>query len=207
MTEQGAAGFSILTVCTGNLARSPLSAQLLAARLRSLPAVAVSSAGTGARAGDSMTTQAANLSLQYGGDPENHRARYLAELHVSDADLVLTATRQHRAAVVTLVPRAARYAFTLRQFARLVDSLDLGEVVPADVDGKPTELDWLRALVATAAAHRGFLPPLADPADDDIEDPFLQSQAVYDRVGALIDHDVAVISDALLQLGRKAQNS
>jgi protein-tyrosine phosphatase len=192
------ARFSVLTVCTGNLARSPISAQLLAARTRQIPAVVVTSAGTRAHEGDPMTTQAADISLRYGGEPAGHRATELTAGEIAGADLVLTATRQHRAAAVTLVPRAARYTFTLRQFARLVSSLDLAEVAPSEPSptGQFTDVDCLKALVAAAASHRGFLPPLANPDDDDIEDPFRQSQTVYDRVGALIDGDVTTIASA-----------
>ncbi|MCC7128594.1 MAG: hypothetical protein IT192_07250, partial [Microbacteriaceae bacterium] len=44
----------ILTVCTGNICRSPLAEALLAKELKGLP-VAVESAGTGAIDGDRAT--------------------------------------------------------------------------------------------------------------------------------------------------------
>ena len=200
MNTPSSASFSILTVCTGNLARSPLAAQLLASRLADVPAVIVTSAGTHAHAGDPMTEQAAALSLKYGGIPDDHRATLLTEAAVESADLVLTASRQHRAAAVTLAPRAARYVFTLRQFGRLVDSLDLDEVRADLAEASTTAAERMRALVASAAAHRGFLPPAAHPADDDITDPYRQSQSVYDQVGAVIDSAVAQAARGLLAL-------
>lgn len=206
MSGVDAGSFSILTVCTGNLARSPLAAQLLAARLDGVAAVTVTSAGTHARDGDPMTDQAAALSRHYGGQPDGHRATLLAENLVESADLVLTASRPHRAAAVTLAPRAARYVFTLRQFAHLVESVDL-EQVREDVSHPGTTVaERLRALVAAAAAHRGFIPPATNPADDDIDDPFQQSQSVYDRVGDQIDSAVAVIAQALVALGEPTRN-
>ena len=51
-------------------------------------------------------------------------SRLLNGRHISDADLVLTATRAHRAEVVSLVPRASRYTFTLVQFAALLQQID-----------------------------------------------------------------------------------
>lgn len=186
--------FEILTVCTGNIARSPLVAQLLSVQL-ALPrtALVVGSAGTGALVGEPMTEQAAELSRRYGGNPVHHRARQVTSAMVESADLVLTATRQHRSDVVSLAPRAARYAFTLRQFARLVESLDQEGI--AGPPGSPTRL---REVVRGAAGQRGFVAPLRDPDDDDLVDPFRQSQAIYDRVGAQIDTSVREVVGGLL---------
>jgi len=206
VSEVDAGSFSILTVCTGNLARSPLAAQLLAARLEDLSAISVTSAGTHAHAGDPMTDQAAALSRRFGGQPDGHRATLLTENLVESADLVLTASRPHRAAAVTLAPRAARYVFTLRQFAHLVESVDIEQVRDDLAQAGTTVAERLRALVAAAAAHRGFIPPASNPADDDIDDPFQQSQSVYDRVGAQIDSAVAVIARALVALGEPTGN-
>ena len=213
MSAGDSTSFSILTVCTGNLARSPLAAQLLAARLRDVPAASVSSAGTHANAGDPMTGQAAALSRQYGGEPEGHHAVLLTSEAVQNADLVLTATRAHRAAAVTLAPRASRYTFTLRQFAHLVDSVDVVDFrsTLAETGLNNTLAERLRAFVAAAAAHRGFIMPAAKPADDDIEDPYQQSQSVYNHVGAQIDSAVAVIAEAFVSLteplGRDARGA
>lgn len=203
-TEAPRSSFSILTVCTGNLARSPLTAQLLAARTQGIPAIEVTSAGTEAVTGDPMTPEAAELSLRYGGDPTHHRAALLTPAEIESADLVLTATRQHRAAVATLVPRSARYAFTIRQFAELVASLDLAEIAPTE---ERSSAAYLRALVASAAAHRGYLPPHENPDDDDLEDPFLRAPAVYERVGALIDQQVTVIADAMVAVSSRAESA
>lgn len=184
--------FEILTVCTGNIARSPLAAQLLVARL-GLPtsAIGVGSAGTGALVGEPMTEEAAELSRRYGGNPVHHRARQVTAALVEGADLVLTATRAHRSEVVSLAPRAARYTFTLRQFARLVESVD-------PESGKGATPARLREVVAAAASQRGFVAPLRDPDDDDLVDPFRQSQAIYDRVGGQVDDAVRRVSAGLL---------
>ncbi|TFC24397.1 hypothetical protein E3O25_14505 [Cryobacterium sp. TMT1-3] len=111
----------ILIVCTGNICRSPLAEQLLRENLRAAGIDAVvSSAGTHAMIGSVMTPEAAALSSQYGASSTQHVARQLTEQLIADADLVLTATRDHRREVVTLLPKATRYTFTLNQFARLV---------------------------------------------------------------------------------------
>jgi protein-tyrosine phosphatase len=101
--------------------------------------------------------------------------------------LVLTATRDHRAAVASLVPRASRYAFTLNQFARLAAS-----TARAELDAITDPLDR----VAAIAARRGFAPP-EHPDDDDIDDPYLEPIEVYERVAAQIDAATRVIAAAL----------
>ncbi|MCI4658227.1 arsenate reductase/protein-tyrosine-phosphatase family protein [Cryobacterium zhongshanensis] len=211
--------FSILVVCTGNICRSPLAEQLLTTRLTNagLP-VRVTSAGTYAMAGKGMPDEAAALSVRFGGDPTAHVSRQLTARLVADADLVVTADREHRGEVVSLFPRAARYAFTLNQLARLVDGLRDAEFAAAEhaaaerpgadresvahvghpaTGGPATAADALRAYIAEIAASRGLTPPPADPADDDIEDPYRRSLATYDRVGVAIDASVTTIAMAL----------
>lgn len=187
--EQGRRAATILTVCSGNICRSPLAEQLLRARLDDVaPRVNVASAGTIADDGVPMDAQAGELSRRYGGDPEPHRSRLLNERQIMTADLVLTATRAHRAAVVSLVPRASRYTFTLPQFASLLQQLD---------DDELAGLRDLPALVEAAAAHRGFALPGAHADADDIEDPYRQHADVYERVGAQIDELVADIATSI----------
>ena len=58
--------FSILTVCSGNICRSPLAEQLLRVGLTDLAGVTVSSAGTIALVGEGMPAEAQALSVRYG---------------------------------------------------------------------------------------------------------------------------------------------
>jgi protein-tyrosine phosphatase len=177
--------FSILVVCTGNICRSPIAEQLLRARFAASGLdVTVSSAGTGALVGASMTPEAAQLSMNYGGVPSSHRARELTETLVANADLVLTATRDHRQAVATLHPRASRHTYTLAQS-------DAGATALADSGPLHRRLT---ALVDQVAESRGFAPPPAHAEAEDIPDPYRQSQEVYDRVGALLDSSVETIA-------------
>ena len=187
--------FGVLTVCTGNIARSPLTQQLLLSKLqRAAGEFSVTSAGTSAVVGSPMTRQAAALSTRLGGGPTDHVARAVTKEIIDSADLVLTATRAHRSEIVGMLPRASRYTFTVRQFARLLDSLDASILAPAD----ESTADRGRRLVVEAAAQRGFLPPLAQVSDDDVEDPFRLSDEVYDRVGVQIDQATARIAAALM---------
>ena len=126
----------ILIVCTGNICRSPLAEQLLRENLRNAGIDAVvTSAGTHAMTGSAMTPEAAALSTQYGASNTDHVARQLTEQLIADADLVLTATRDHRRDVVILLPKATRYTFTLNQFARLVAPAEAEDFAADDQTG------------------------------------------------------------------------
>lgn len=172
--------FAILTVCTGNICRSPFAEQYLRAGLADLPGLVFGSAGTMASDGDRMPPQAEAMSRAYGGDPAAHRARFLFESQVTEASLVLAMAREHRRAVVSMHPRASRYTFTLREFARLAGGLTDDELI--DIARLPVTAtaERLRALVALVAGRRGRVAVPDDPNEDDVVDPYRRSDSVYD---------------------------
>lgn len=172
--------FEILTVCTGNICRSPLAEQVLRAGLSDIARVSVASAGTYALVGSPMTAEAASLSVEFGGmGSEHHLARDLTPAIVDDAGLIFAMSREHRRAIVELRPRASRTTFTLREFARLADGITDGEL--ADAAALPVDAvgERLAELVFAVAARRGLVERPEDPADDDIVDPYRRSEAVY----------------------------
>lgn len=207
----------VLVVCTGNICRSPVAEQVLTARLRGagIDDVHVTSAGTNALAGEPMTAEAAALSVRLGADPAGHRATQLTAQLVQEADLVLTATRAHRAQIAELVPRAARRAYTLREFARVLaflaadGAIDDDSTEPDSILGRldlappalglpnPGIASPLQRATDAAARSRGIAPPPSDPNDDDILDPYRAPIAVYDEAGRLIDDAVDAIVSAL----------
>ena len=172
-------GFTILTVCSGNICRSPLAEQLLRSGLAHWPEVTLGSAGTIGLTGRAMPHEAADLSRHFGGDPTGHVARVLTAEHLSTVNLVFAMSREHRRAIVELVPRAIRYTFTIREFARLVngvtdDDLDEAAALPLDdVVGR------FSTLVGFAASQRGAVGPPATADDDDVVDPYRRSDEVY----------------------------
>lgn len=171
--------FTVLFVCTGNICRSALAEQLLRARLDAAGTtvdgrpIRVSSAGTGVVSGLKMPAEVVEQSRRFGADPTGHLPKALTRDAVAEADLILTATRDHRSDVARLLPRASRVTFTVPQFARLV----------AETDEDVTDL---HTLVADAAAERGLVPPPEHADDDDIEDPYRRSTETYERVGERI---------------------
>jgi protein-tyrosine phosphatase len=139
----------------------------------------VESAGTWGHTGSPMEPHALSTLSSYDVDGEAFTARELVAEHVVAADLVLGATREHRAAAVVLHPRAAARTFTLREFARLTGGVD-----PTSLpDGDPVERAG--ALVRAAAANRGRVP-VDNPRDDDLEDPYQGPASAFATCGALV---------------------
>ena len=132
-----------------------------------------------------MTGEAAVISRKYGGEPEGHFARVIDEPLIERADLILTATREHRAFVASTLPRASRYSFTLNEFVRLGAALSTVPNKDKASDARPE--DTLRSYVRDISARRGMVIPLVDPGDDDVEDPYRREFAVYEQVGVVLD--------------------
>lgn len=151
----GEVGFAIVFVCTGNVCRSPMAELLTRAWSTPASGVVASSLGTAALVGEGVAEPAASLLTKLGVDPSGHRARQYEPWLAADADLVLTAERAHRDAILAELPSALRRTFTMREFARIVRQ------VPA---GPP------RLVVARAAESRHLFA--ADEAEDDIPDPY-----------------------------------
>ncbi|MFS0868159.1 low molecular weight phosphatase family protein [Microbacterium sp. 179-B 1A2 NHS] len=174
----------ILTVCTGNICRSPLAAQLLAHRMADI-GVEATSAGIRARNGDRMPIEAVELAMGAGilGDTSNaHRARFLTEALLQDPELVLAMDRGHRREVVELAPGKLRATFTIREFERLAAVTSDDTIRAGAVGADPRER--LRGALAVLAGQRGLALPPADPADDDVVDPYGRSRETYARSGA-----------------------
>ena len=186
--------FRLLHVCTGNICRSPIAEHLTRAGLQErlgerAHAFEIASAGTMGFTGESMEPFALTTLRGLGQDGSAFRARELNAALVEGADLVLGATREHRAAAVVLHPRASRWTFTLREFDRLVSAADLTDL-PAD------PVDRARAVVAAAAAQRGLVR--ADrPEDDDVTDPYRGPEAGFVACGALLHETLRRPLDAL----------
>jgi protein-tyrosine phosphatase len=112
---------------------------------------------------------------------------------IHGADLVLTADRRHRAAVVELVPGALVTAFSLREFARLLSS--------ADLTGLPSKpVARAHSLVDVVRETRGLMPRAA-PSDDTLPDPIGRSQEVHHSTAVLISAAVRVLVDAITAPG------
>ncbi|SJN40936.1 Low molecular weight protein-tyrosine-phosphatase Wzb [Microbacterium esteraromaticum] len=178
--EISAANGTILTVCTGNICRSPMGEVLLRASLRDL-GVRVHSAGTHALVDHEMTEQAQQLAVANGADAAEaaaHHARLLVDPLLAETDLVLAMSREHRSHVVQMMPSMLHRTFTVREFARLAATLTDDEVRRGLSSAGTDPRTRLRALARLIGGQRGLVP--AQPEDDDVIDPYRRSQTTYE---------------------------
>lgn len=173
------ARWSVLAVCTANICRSPVMELLLAERLDARRFEVASAGVMGWR--DAPVDSMVRLELaRLDVDPSAFRSRRLEPEHVAGADVVVTATKEHRAAVLELDPGALRKTFTLLELAALVEG---------------QSADTLPELVADAARRRS-----SAPSSVDVPDPYRRPPAVHRQVVDLVDDATARIATALQAL-------
>lgn len=178
--------FEILTVCTGNICRSPLAEVLLRKRLEGLD-VKVHSAGTQGLDHARMTSDAQALAAELGADVEAaaaHYSRWLTEADLQSPDLIIALTREHRRKIMDMAPARMRRTFTAREFAHLAEALSDQEIADAAALGGTDQTARLKAAVAVIADMRGRVPAPADPDAYDVVDPYRRSWATYQRSAA-----------------------
>ncbi|WP_433435243.1 hypothetical protein [Nonomuraea sp. CA-141351] len=156
----GEARFHILFVCTGNMCRSPLAERLTRSVLG--PQFLVTSAGTHAEPGVEMAERAQQVLTSLGGDPAGFVSQPLTAELLAGADLVLTATRAHRAESVTRHLQAAPRVFTIVEFGALTAAAEREEITR-----HRDAVRRARALVEQAQGLRGLVtvdqPDIPDP--------------------------------------------
>lgn len=181
---------TILTVCTGNICRSPLAEVLLRARLEPY-GVRVHSAGTFALAGHGMPRESKKAALLRGAHPDDveaHRARHLREPLVMESDLVLGMTQEHRGFTVQLVPSRLHRVFSVLEFARLASMISDAEATRIADSAGADPRARLGAVVMAVSSRRG-----GAAEDADVVDPYRQSSAVYEQSAAQLDPALAEV--------------
>lgn len=114
--------YRILLVCSGNTCRSPMAGAILRDLLSERGGgrageFIVESAGLAAAGGEAAHADAVAVMQEQGLDLGDHAARRLDPEMVAEADLILTMTRSHKAAVLEMHPRAIEKTFTLLEYA------------------------------------------------------------------------------------------
>ncbi|MFM8927733.1 MAG: hypothetical protein ACKOFA_06005 [Rhodoluna sp.] len=184
----------IVFVCTGNICRSPMAEQMLEdlAKKHKLPLV-VTSAGVAAMTGDPMTKESQEAMVQRGYKPTAHKAKDLTQKLLTDADLVITMTLEHRSEIARLLPRAGKYSFSIDEFARLTSFLSTDPEFSEEFQKKPRETRdaYLKRAIEQAILLRGMVPTGEDPKD--VMDPYGESLEVYSEVAQQIDDMLKVI--------------
>lgn len=180
----------VLMVCTGNICRSPSAERLLLAHAQRLgvTGLTVASAGTRAVVGYGMEPIARAVLGTLGGDPTLFRARQLTTELCTEADLILTMTTRHRAAVLTAAPRVMRRTFSLLEAQRLLD-VPLGA---PDEQVDPRDVTTLATRLVEARGRQ----PHGDPVDD-ITDPIGRERAVFEQVGNQLDAACVAVARAI----------
>jgi len=192
------AAFNIVFVCTGNICRSPMAEQMLEqqAAKNKLP-IKVLSAGVMAMTGDPMTPQSAEAMTLRGYTPTKHVSQDLTPKMLEDADLVLTATLDHRSELARMLPKASKYSFTIDEFARLTSFLMADPEFQDEFKKKPKETreQYLKRALHEAVLLRGMVPTSLDPID--VIDPYMESMKVYNQVAEHIDRRLEIIIEWL----------
>ncbi len=183
----------LLTVCTGNICRSPYAEALLRDGLEwARPgAFDVTSAGTHALVGRPMEPSARRLLAERGVDDGGFRARMLTGRLAQDQDLLLVMTRQHRAHVLDESPAAHRRTIGIIDLAEGLGRVgDHGtwEVVLADRGAEEVRGRW-RVLPDVIAAERGRLAGRTT----DVPDPYQRGEAAFTRMADQLDAAVRAI--------------
>lgn len=178
--------FAILAVCTANICRSPMIEILLRARLDS-ERFEVASAGVRGWDRKPMDSMAAMELLRLGHSADTFRSHAIDSYLVDSADLILTATREHRSDVLAMNPQALRRSFTVVEFAALTELVDADDPIQ---------------LVAQAALRRSLAPSKAD-----VKDPYRRGPEVHRQTADQIDAAVQTIADRLNAFGTSAQNA
>ena len=192
MTEQ----FKILTVCTGNVCRSPQAEILLK---DALPAeeIYVASAGTQALVGSHMPAMAQEAVGN--ANSEQHVGRQLTLEMIEGSDLILGMAREHRRAVVELSPRARKRTFTLRELAMLI------EVTPAHyideaIASSPDVREKMTSALGAVRLSKNMLPTSFADEHLDVVDPFGATRDVYETSY----HQVAEATELVANLLKRA---
>jgi protein-tyrosine phosphatase len=139
-----------------------------------------------------MHPNALAVLAERGINADEFRTTALNEAVLEDVDTVVGASREHRAAAVTLRPALLKKSFTLAELSRTT-GLFADDEMPRDGD-LPARLE---GLVSVAARRRGLSLP-NDPADDDLADPLDQPVDAFEACARQIDAYLDPVVRALL---------
>ncbi|MDQ0094659.1 arsenate-mycothiol transferase ArsC [Paeniglutamicibacter psychrophenolicus] len=174
----------ILTVCTGNICRSPFAELFLQSELDRLSpgSFMIRSAGSHALVGHQMDERSSMKLHEVGVASDGFIARQLNEGNASGNDLILALTDEHRSSIVAMSPRLLKRTYTVREFAAVLEELAAmpDGTLPRGSDTTTVETRWAALLKAAPLARPSARSKLAGNLD--VVDPYRQSDSVYDQM-------------------------
>ncbi|MGQ4509671.1 arsenate reductase/protein-tyrosine-phosphatase family protein [Dermabacteraceae bacterium P13147] len=162
--------FHIVTVCTGNVCRSPFAHLLLEKKLSKVPGIKVSSAGTLALVGQGVNEIMLPECARYGLDPSAFRARKFSSRIGKEADLILTATWEQRQRILEDWPEYAA------KIGVITGARSLPEAEPFSL---ASMRDWVRS-----QKQRNVT---------DVPDPYQQGPEVAEDAARIIDENLTLL--------------
>lgn len=105
----------VVSLCTGNAARSVMAGVLLAEHV---PDLMLTTSGTHVIEGMPMSWRTRDAILSLGLEPPQHRSRQATSDELDSADLIIAAAREHVQWMRRTHPRAAPRTGTLKRLAR-----------------------------------------------------------------------------------------
>lgn len=183
----------ILTVCTGNICRSPYVQHALQHALDAVRpgTFEVSSAGTHALVGNPVDPGSARILEAKGVDPTGFAARQMSERIMQDVDIVLPLEGTHRKVVLSYSPRHLKRAYTPKELVRLLDAAGAREPWTERLAGLATPEERWAALPSHLAQERNL--SRVTKGADDIVDPYRRPQEAFDAMATEVDDAVARI--------------
>ena len=161
--------YRVMTVCTGNICRSPMAEVVLRHRFDESGLgpqdVVVESTGTSSEEEGNPVDRRARAVLEAAGydvepaaSPEAHRARQVGAGDVERSDLVLAMTTAHRRALERLAPRAAERVVMYRSFDPAASgqegrALDVADPWYGDLRDFEECLDQVEAAAGAVVEH------------------------------------------------------
>ncbi len=182
--------FHVLSVCTGNICRSPVSEAIWRGWAARVPGVSSESAGVGAVVGRPMEPAALAISQPWWSAAEQFRARQIDESMTQAADLVLVMSAGQRHEVLQMDPSALHRTFLVRDLDAVLEALVGGGDRAAESDaGAPageSAVHRAHRLIGQAARRRD----LAERPQE-VTDPFRlpreQQDAILTELGTVIN--------------------
>lgn len=183
--------YTILTVCTGNICRSPAMERLLRHVFDDEPEITVISGGTYAHDREDMQEAMKRRVAQYGAQTEDFVAEQVTPEMIEQADLILAATRVHVQDMLAEVPNAQQRMFTHPEFGRLLEGLSPDAVQPT-----ASVAEQLAALVPLLHESRNN-SGTPESSDDDVVDPYMLPNNVFDESFRQIREPIEALAELL----------